>query len=205
MYDIHPLTHDIHHFLKHLKTLARPKSLPRSYGAQAYIQSIPKGKVLIFGPFNFPTSLIIRPLIAALAAGNVCCLKPSELTPASEAFLSKLLQYLDPRVVSIVTGGADTCEELLKLKWDHIMFTGSAEIGRIVMAAASKHLTPVTLELGGKCPALITQSADINTAVMGVLRARFGNCGQFCLAAVSWTSIFGQKADFSSEGSVCVL
>eukprot|EP00177_Eucheuma_denticulatum_P004070 GFKZ01007371.1.p1 GENE.GFKZ01007371.1~~GFKZ01007371.1.p1 ORF type:complete len:576 (-),score=73.20 GFKZ01007371.1:59-1603(-) len=182
-YDISPITVDIAYYLRHLSRLARPKYQNKAFSGPVYTEHQPLGVVLIFGPFNFPIQLIIRPLVAAIAAGNAICLKPSEITTNSERYISQLQDVLDSRVFRVVTGGPQVCTELLELKWDHILFTGSSAIGRIVMTAAAKHLTPVTLELGGKNPAIVTESAHVQTAARSILRARMTNCGQFCLAA----------------------
>ena len=190
LYDVHLVTLDIALYLKKLRKMSKPIYLPRKFGAQTYIQNVPMGIVLIFGPFNFPTQLVLRPLVAAIAAGNVCCIKPSELSPSAEKFLLQLTNYVDPRVICFVSGGKEIAEQLLELQWDHIMFTGSPVVGKIVMKAASKFLTPVTLELGGKSPAIVTRSAHIPTAVSSILRARFSNCGQFCLAVVCIFSLY---------------
>lgn len=183
-YDLGPVYLDIAAMLNSLTALTRPKPCSRDFGAPAYVEAHPKGIMLILAPFNFPTMLLLRPLVAAIAAGNVICVKPSELAPACEEFLLRLRDVLDPRAFAIVTGGPDVAKELLALKWDHIMFTGSARVGRIVMKAAAEHLTPVTLELGGRSPAIVTSTAHLDTAAASIARSRFINCGQLCLAAV---------------------
>ena len=143
----------------------------------------PRGVVLIISPWNYPFQLSISPLVGALAAGNSVLLKPSELAPASSAVLARLVtQYLDPRIVQVVEGGVKVATELLAMKWDHIFYTGSTRVGRIVMQAAAKHLTPVTLELGGKSPAIVAQDADLTIAARRIMWGKFLNAGQTCIA-----------------------
>lgn len=187
IYDIMPIFKDISYLISNIRNLSKPKLASYDFVAPVYLHKDPLGTVLIFGAFNFPTHVILRPLAAALAAGNTVCIKPSELTPASERFLVSLSSVLDPRVFSVVTGGSDVCEQLLSLRWDHIVFTGSSFRGRSVLAAAAKFLTPVTLELGGKSPAIVSSAAHVPTAVSSIVRGRFVNCGQICLAVVSYS------------------
>ena len=143
----------------------------------------PRGVVLIIAPWNYPIQLSIAPLVGALAAGNSVLLKPSELAPASSALLARLIpMYLDPHVVQVVEGGVKVSTELLAMKWDHIFFTGSTRVGRVVMQAAAQHLTPVTLELGGKSPAMVAADADLATAARRILWGKFLNAGQTCIA-----------------------
>ncbi|XP_020540623.1 aldehyde dehydrogenase family 3 member F1 isoform X2 [Jatropha curcas] len=147
----------------------------------------PLGLVLIISSWNFPLGLSLEPLIGAIAAGNTAVLKPSELAPATSSLLANtLINYLDNNAIKIIQGGSSVGEQLLHHKWDKIFFTGSARVGRIVMSAAAKHLTPVVLELGGKCPAVIdslSSSWDKQVAVNRVIVSKFGNCaGQACIA-----------------------
>ncbi|KAG9441769.1 hypothetical protein H6P81_017623 [Aristolochia fimbriata] len=147
----------------------------------------PLGVVLIFSSWNFPFGVALEPLIGAIAAGNAVVLKPSELAPASSSLLSHLIPiYLDNKAMLVIEGGPEIGQELLESKWDKIFFTGSARIGRIVMAAAVKHLTPVTLELGGKCPALLDtldSLDDAKVAAKRIVGGKWGPCsGQACIA-----------------------
>ncbi|XP_020592571.1 aldehyde dehydrogenase family 3 member F1-like [Phalaenopsis equestris] len=147
----------------------------------------PLGVVLIFASWNFPIGLSLEPLIGALSAGNSVVLKPSELAPASSKFLAENLpKYLDNKAVAVIEGGPLIGQQLLEHKWDKIFFTGSSKIGRIIMTAAAKHLTPVCLELGGKCPAIIDSlsiSGDIKVAINRIAGAKWGFCsGQACIA-----------------------
>ncbi|ESW04008.1 hypothetical protein PHAVU_011G059400 [Phaseolus vulgaris] len=152
----------------------------------AEIVSEPLGLVLIVSSWNFPFGLSLEPLIGAVAAGNVAILKPSELSPASSSLLSTLTTYLDNKAIKVIQGGPEETQQLLEQRWDKIFFTGSASVGRIVMSAAVKHLTPVTLELGGKCPAVVdslSSSWDIEVAVKRIIVGKFGTCaGQACIA-----------------------
>ncbi|XP_054816351.1 aldehyde dehydrogenase family 3 member F1-like [Prosopis cineraria] len=147
----------------------------------------PLGLVLVISSWNFPFGLSLEPLIGAIAAGNSVVLKPSELSCASSSLLaSGLTGYVDSEAIKIVQGGPEVAEQLLEQRWDKIFFTGSARVGRIVMSAAVKHLTPLTLELGGKCPALVdslSSSWDLEVAVKRIIVGKYGTCaGQACIA-----------------------
>lgn len=143
----------------------------------------PLGVGLIIGAWNYPIQLILSPLIAALSGGNCAVLKPSEISPASAEILARLVpQYLDKEAVSVVTGGVPETTALLELHWDHIFFTGGTAIGKVVMAAAAKHLTPVVLELGGKSPAIVDSSADLAVTARRIAHGRWVNAGQTCTA-----------------------
>ncbi|XP_010555062.1 PREDICTED: aldehyde dehydrogenase family 3 member F1-like isoform X2 [Tarenaya hassleriana] len=155
--------------------------------SSAEVSPEPLGLVLVISSWNFPIGLCLEPLIGAVAAGNTVVLKPSELSPASSLLLAKTIpMYLDNRAVKVIEGGPEVGEMLLQQKWDKIFFTGSARVGRIVLSAAAKHLTPVTLELGGKCPAIVDSlswSWDQEVSVNRVIGAKFGSCaGQACIA-----------------------
>jgi len=143
----------------------------------------PLGVILIMGAWNYPMQLSLGPLAGALAAGNCVVVKPSELSPASAELMAALLpRYLDPSCIKVVTGGVADTTELLKERFDYIFFTGSGTVGKIVREAANKHLTPVTLELGGKSPVYIDSTADMATAVRRLVWAKFINLGQTCIA-----------------------
>src|SRR3954454_2204067 len=147
---------EIDHTLKHLRRWLRPRrvSVPGALlPARAFTLLEPVGVVLVIAPWNYPVQLLLAPLVGALAAGNAVVLKPSELAPATSAVLARLIpEYLDSRAVAVVEGGAEDTTDLLAQRFDHIFFTGNGRVGRIVAAAAVEHLTPVTLELGGKSP-----------------------------------------------------
>lgn len=149
----------------------------------ARIRKEPLGVVLIVGSWNFPVLLVLQPLIAAIAAGCCAIVKPSELTVACQNLLRDLVtRYLDSTAVRVVRGGVRETTKLLELPFNHVFFTGSASVGRHISAAAAKHLTPVTLELGGQSPAIIGQSADVDRAAKSVAYVKFLNAGQICLA-----------------------
>ncbi len=152
-------------------------------GTSCHIRYEPKGVALIMAPWNYPFDLVITPLVAALAAGNSALVKPSEKTPHVAEVLRELIAAcLDPEVATCVTGGPDVAAALLDLPFDHIFFTGSTAIGRAVMTAAAKHLASVTLELGGKSPAVVDRHADIRAAAERITWGKFFNAGQTCIA-----------------------
>lgn len=143
----------------------------------------PLGVVLIIGPWNYPLQLVIAPLIGAVAAGNCAVIKPSEVAPATSTLIAELIpKYVDNECVEIVQGDAAITTELLAERFDHIFYTGGGVIGRIVMEAAAKHLTPVTLELGGKSPCIVDRNTDLNVAAHRILWGKFFNAGQTCVA-----------------------
>ena len=147
------------------------------------IHSEPLGVVLIIAPWNFPIQLTLSPLLAALAAGNCAVLKPSELAPACSSLLAaELPNYFDTEAVCVVEGAVEETTILLAQRFDHILFTGGPRIARIVMRAAAEHLTPVTLELGGKCPAIVDSEANLEVAARRICWGKFANAGQVCLA-----------------------
>lgn len=151
--------------------------------ASVKIQYEPRGVVLIIGPWNFPFLLLISPLIPAIAAGNTAILKPSELTPAVCAVAKKVIAAcFEEKEVAVIEGGVTETTELLQRPFDHIFFTGSPKVGKIVMEAAAKNLTSVTLELGGKSPAIVDTTADLDKAVARVLRGKTLNAGQICMS-----------------------
>ena len=150
---------------------------------RSYIYREPLGVTLIIAPWNYPFQLVVLPLIGAIAAGNCAVVKPSEISPNVSALIAKWLpKYLDRRAVQVVEGGAPETTALLREKWDHILYTGNGTVGRIVMEAAAKHLTPVTLELGGKSPCIVDESADLDVAAKRIVYGKFFNAGQTCVA-----------------------
>ncbi|CAI7897707.1 unnamed protein product, partial [Closterium sp. NIES-53] len=173
------------HMLKHFKKWLQPYKVGTPLllrPGRSEVLYEPLGVVLIISPWNFPFLLSLEPLLGALAAGNVAVLKPSELSPACSHLLSRLLPlYLDSHAVQVVEGGPETGKALLGQRWDKIFFTGGTPLGRIVMEAASKHLTPVTLELGGKNPLFIDESADLEVSARRIVSGKCTNAGQVCL------------------------
>jgi aldehyde dehydrogenase (NAD+) len=149
----------------------------------SYIWPEPKGVVLIIAPWNYPLSMVMAPLVGAVAAGNCVVMKPSEITAHTSAALAAILpRYLDSDAFAVVEGGVPETSELLEQRFDHILYTGNERVARIVMTAAAKHLTPVTLELGGKSPCLIDKSADLEVAASRIAWGKFINAGQTCVA-----------------------
>lgn len=153
------------------------------FGTKSYIYPEPYGVALIIAPWNYPFSLQISPLIGAIAAGNCAVIKPSELTPNVSKVISKMIDEIyEGRYVAVVEGGVEVSQKLLDQDFDKIFFTGSVNVGKIVMEAASKKLTPVTLELGGKSPAIVDETADLKLAAKRIVWGKFTNSGQTCIA-----------------------
>jgi aldehyde dehydrogenase (NAD+) len=177
---------DIKNTIKNLNSWAKPKRVLPSllnFPSSDYIYSEPYGKVLIIAPWNYPFQLAIAPLVAAIAAGNNVTLKPSELTPYTSALVSKIVrESFDVRQALVVTGDYTIAQDLLQKRWDYIFFTGSVPVGKIVAKAAAEHLTPVTLELGGKNPCIIDETANIPLAAKRIVWGKFFNGGQTCIA-----------------------
>jgi len=177
---------EIDHLLRHLSDWSAPRKVhvPLKLGlGRAMVVPEPLGVALVLAPWNYPIQLLLLPMAFALAAGNCVVGKPSEMVPATSAALARLVpQYLDERAVTVVEGGPDTATELLAQQWDHIFYTGNGRVGRIVMEAAAKHLTPVTLELGGKSPVLVDSEIDLDVAARRIAWGKFLNAGQTCLA-----------------------
>ncbi|KAH8959708.1 hypothetical protein BDL97_06G091600 [Sphagnum fallax] len=150
----------------------------------AVIRPEPFGVALIISAWNFPIILALDPLVGAIAAGCAVVIKPSEIAPATSAFLAKMIPvYMDKEAIRVVEGGVQQITALLDQKWDKIFFTGNAKVGRIIMAAAAKHLTPVTLELGGKCPLYIDSTVDLKVAAKRIVIGKWGSsCGQACIS-----------------------
>jgi aldehyde dehydrogenase (NAD+) len=171
---------------KHLKKWMRRQrtSLPLAQlPGRAWIQYDPLGVALVIGPWNYPFYLAMSPVVAAVAAGNAVVIKPSELAPATSALLARLVPlYLDHDAVRVIEGDAQTTQDLLAQGFDHALFTGGTEIGRKIMAAAAPTLTPVTLELGGKSPAIVAADADIEVTARRLAYTKLINSGQTCIA-----------------------
>eukprot|EP01087_Luapelamoeba_hula_P000937 TRINITY_DN1069_c0_g1_i1.p1 TRINITY_DN1069_c0_g1~~TRINITY_DN1069_c0_g1_i1.p1 ORF type:complete len:469 (-),score=78.96 TRINITY_DN1069_c0_g1_i1:152-1558(-) len=149
----------------------------------AAIQPQPLGLVLVIAPWNYPVNLCLCPLIGALSAGNCVALKPSEVAVQTSKVLTELIpKYLDTSAVKVIEGAVPETTALLKLKWDHIFYTGNGTVGRIVMRAAAEHLTPVTLELGGKSPCIVDKEVDQDVAARRIIWGKFANAGQTCIA-----------------------
>lgn len=177
---------EINYMIKHVKSWMKPQKVGTPLmlmGTQGHIQLEPKGMCLIIAPWNYPFNLAINPLVHAIAAGNAVILKPSELSEHTSAFIKKMITSLfDPSEVAVFEGDASVASYLLEQKFDHIFFTGSPMIGKKVMEAAAKHLCSVTLELGGKSPAIVDESADIVASAQKIAWGKFLNNGQTCIA-----------------------
>ena len=177
---------ELSYIINNLIFWARPQRVSPSlsnFPSKDWIQYEPYGQVLVISPWNYPFMLAMSPLIGALAAGNTVVLKPSEHSPATSAILNKVLsEAFNPEYVSVVEGGIETSQELLAQKWDYIFFTGSTQVGKIVYKAAAEHLTPVTLELGGKNPCIVDETAVIKVAAKRIAWGKYMNAGQTCLA-----------------------
>ncbi|KAF9471948.1 NAD-aldehyde dehydrogenase [Pholiota conissans] len=172
--------------LKGVDKWAKPTKPPFSLNFSAMrplIRKEPKGTVLVISPFNYPVWLTLGPLAGAIAAGNTTLLKPSESTPATSALMTELVEkYLDKDIVRVVNGAVAETTKILELQWDHILYTGSGRVARIVATAAAKHLTPVTLELGGKSPVVVDPGCDLKTTAHRLLWGKVVNAGQTCVA-----------------------
>lgn len=161
---------------------------PHFQGTRAYVAYEPRGVCLLFSAWNFPFLLLFQPLVPAIAAGNCVIVKPNEMSPATSRVAAKIIrEVFDPREVAVFEGGIELANALLELPFDHVFFTGSPRVGRTVMAAAAKHLASVTLELGGKCPAVVDQASDIPLAAASIGAGRCFNAGQVCLCPeIAW-------------------
>ena len=177
---------EISHAVSNLTSWMAPKKVKNPVymlGSTAYVSPEPKGCALIISPWNYPFNLCIGPLVSAIAAGCTAWLKPSEMAPHTAALIRRLVHELyETDEITVSEGGVEVSELLLSLPFDHIFFTGSPAIGKVVMKAASNHLTSVTLELGGKSPVIIDKDCDLKDAARKVAWAKFLNCGQTCIA-----------------------
>lgn len=184
--EISDCVNGIKHLRKHLRKWMKPERVPTSLAGmpgKSRIVREPLGVVLVITPWNYPFSLAVNPIAGALAAGNSIVLKPSEVAPATSKLLATLLpRYLDSSAIAVIEGSVEETTEVLAQRFDHIFYTGNGTVGRIVMQAAAKHLTPVTLELGGKSPCIIDASANLEISARRVAWTKFFNCGQTCVA-----------------------
>ncbi|MDA3851655.1 MAG: aldehyde dehydrogenase [Spirochaetaceae bacterium] len=193
---------EINHSLKHLRRSMRPRNITPDLHllpGSARIQKEPYGVTLIIAPWNYPVQLQLSPLIGAFAAGNTAILKPSELSSATAQSLTDMVKdCFDPKALCVINGGIETTSSLLGLPVDYIFFTGSVPVGKIVMKAASKRLTPITLELGGKSPVFVTPSAKLDTAAKRIAWGKYNNTGQTCVApdyALVHRSVYDEFVD----------
>jgi aldehyde dehydrogenase (NAD+) len=177
---------EIRHARRHLRQWMKARRVMptlATFGSSARIESQPRGTCLIIAPWNVPFHLALGPLASCLAAGNAAIVKPSEMTPATSALIARMMAETFPAdLVAVVEGDKTVAEELLSLPFDHIFFTGSPAVGKIVMTAAAKHLTSVTLELGGKSPVIVGPDADLERAADWITFGKFLNAGQICIS-----------------------
>jgi aldehyde dehydrogenase (NAD+) len=189
--------------LEHLDQWMEPVRVPTPlvlFPATSYIHAEPLGLVLVIGPWNYPFQLMMAPLAGAIAAGNCVFLKPSEWAVQTSRLVGRLARkYFPPELVSTATGGVETGTALLEERFDHIFFTGSATVARVVAAAAAKYLTPVTLELGGKSPAIVDEDVNLERAARRIAWGKFLNAGQTCIAPDYVLVPSGLKGDFLAK------
>lgn len=184
--EILPVVMEANHAIRHLKGWMKPdRKRPTllMFGTSAEVRYEPRGVCLIISPWNYPINLTFGPLVSAIAAGNTVILKPSEMTPHCAQLMEDIVgDVFDEDEVSVVQGAIETSQHLLSLPFDHIFFTGSPAVGKIVMRAAAENLTSVTLELGGKSPVIVDKSADLKKAAQNLVWGKFANNGQTCIA-----------------------
>jgi len=184
--EILPVCVEANDAIRNLKKWMKPTHVGPTLltlGMRSHVQHTPRGRCLIIGPFNYPVNLTLGPLVSAIAAGNTAILKPSELTPHLSGLICKVVrEVFTEDEVAIFEGEAEVSQALLALPFDHVFFTGSPTIGKYVMGAAAKNLTSVTLELGGKSPTIIDETANLKLAATNVMWAKFANAGQTCIA-----------------------
>lgn len=177
---------EINMMIKKLNAWSKPRKVPGSlinFPSKNYLLPEPYGNVLIISPWNFPFQLTMIPVIGAIAAGNTVVVKPSESSPNTSRVILKIIEKVFSKTwVSVVEGDATAAKKLLQLKWDYIFFTGSTAVGKIVAKAAAINLTPVTLELGGKSPCIVDETAPIQQTAKRIVWGKFTNCGQICIA-----------------------
>ncbi|KAJ7995101.1 hypothetical protein DPEC_G00241080 [Dallia pectoralis] len=186
LFELLGLENEIHLAVSKLTQWAAPRPVERNLltiSDEVYIQAEPLGVVLIIGAWNYPWALTLQPLVGAIAAGNAAVIKPSELSEYSASLIKSLLpRYLDQELYPVVCGGVSETQELLRQRFDHVFYTGNSTVGKLVMEAAARHLTPVTLELGGKSPCYIDKNVDLRVACRRITWGKFVNCGQTCIA-----------------------
>lgn len=177
---------EIRFTLKHLKKWSKPTRVRTPithFGAKSYVMKEPYGVALIIAPWNYPFQLAMAPLIGAIAAGNCAVIKPSELTPTTSSLINEMIRStFPPDYITVIEGDAATSQALLENEFDYIFFTGSVHVGKIIMKAAGKHLTPVTLELGGKSPCIVHHDANVTLAAKRIVWGKLLNAGQTCVA-----------------------
>ena len=177
---------EIRHMTKHLKRYAKPRAVRPMAGqlpARAEVRPVPRGNVLIITPWNYPFSLALLPAVDAIAAGNTVIIKPSEFAPTTAAVLKDLCErYLPQEWISVIPGDEAVSRALVEQPFHHIFYTGGGRVGGLIMQRAARRLIPVTLELGGKCPCIVAEDANIKLAAQRIIFGKFMNCGQTCVA-----------------------
>ncbi|XP_029013862.1 aldehyde dehydrogenase family 3 member B1 [Betta splendens] len=177
---------DLHYALANLKSWMQPEYVSKNLATKfddCFVRREPLGVVLIIGAWNYPLHLVLLPMIGAIAAGNCVVLKPSEVSPATDRVVAELVpKYLSQECYAVVSGGAEETKALLRNRFDHIFYTGSQSVARSILQTAAVHLTPVTLELGGKCPCVIYGQVDVAAAARRLIWSKFFNAGQSCVA-----------------------
>lgn len=186
MCEVGPTLEEIRFAIKNLPSWMQTKTVKTPlfyFPSKSFVVPEPYGVAAIFSAWNYPFALCFEPLVGAIAAGNCAIVKPSELTPAVSAVVARLItDTFDPNYIAVLEGGIDESTELLKQKLDYIFFTGSVKVGKVIMQAAAEHLTPLTLELGGKSPCIVTPSANVKAAAKRIAFGKFLNAGQTCIA-----------------------
>ncbi|CAL1152720.1 unnamed protein product [Cladocopium goreaui] len=180
-----PLLLDVKEAINNLESWSRAKKVPTPLALQpasCYVQAQPKGAVLVIGAWNYPFNVTINPVVSALAAGNAVVVKPAELAPQSAQVMHRIFSRMDPRAVRCVLGGVEVSKKLIAMTWDHIAYTGSGRVGKLILQAAAPNLTPVTLELGGKSPVIMCGGINIEEACKRIVVGKFSNSGQTCIA-----------------------
>lgn len=177
---------DLNYQIKHLGKFMKPKKVKTplaQFKSKSFISPHPYGNVLIISPWNYPILLSLGPLIGAIASGNTIILKPSEYSPHTSNILKEIISNtFDEKYISVILGDKTIASSLLEEKWDYIFFTGGTKVGKLVYESASKNLTPITLELGGKSPVIVDKTAKIDLACKRIIFGKFTNCGQTCVA-----------------------
>ena len=201
--EIYPVVGEIKFAKKHLKSWMKRQKVDTPFallGSSSWYKYEPKGVCLIISPWNFPVNLTFGPLVSAIAAGNIVILKPSEMTPNISGVMAEIIKELfDENEVFLIEGDVEVSKELLKLPFNHIFFTGSPNVGKIIMKSAAEHLTSVTLELGGKSPTIVDKTANLKAAVNKITWGKFMNSGQTCIAPDYLLIHEGVKDDFVKE------
>ncbi|KAH7696765.1 Protein ALH-4 a, partial [Aphelenchoides avenae] len=181
--EVNRVLKEIEYTLAHIDDWAKPEEKPDEPTGKPIVVKDPLGVVLLLCPWNYPVTLVFMPLISILAAGNTAIVKPSEVSEHTGHAVDKVLsEAFDKEYVAVVQGGPEVANKLLKERYDYIFYTGSTGIGKIIMAAAAKHLTPVTLELGGKCPVFVESDADLDSTAKRIAQGKWFNNGQTCIA-----------------------